>query len=43
MLLIPGTSSVAHLEQNMAAIDLELDEGDLAALDRVEPRDSGVG
>jgi pyridoxine 4-dehydrogenase len=43
MLLIPGASSVAHLEQNMAAIELELDEGDLAALDRVEPRDSGVG
>jgi aryl-alcohol dehydrogenase-like predicted oxidoreductase len=36
MLLIPGTSSVAHLEENMAVADLELDDGDLAALDRVE-------
>jgi aryl-alcohol dehydrogenase-like predicted oxidoreductase len=43
MLLIPGTSSVAHLEQNMAAIELELVDGDLAALDRVEQRDSGAG
>jgi aryl-alcohol dehydrogenase-like predicted oxidoreductase len=39
MLLIPGTSSVAHLEENMAAIELELDDADLAALDRVEQRD----
>jgi aryl-alcohol dehydrogenase-like predicted oxidoreductase len=36
MLLIPGTSSIAHLEENMAANDLELDDGDLAALDRVD-------
>ncbi len=35
MLLIPGTSSVAHLEENMAAIELELDDADLAVLDRV--------
>ena len=35
MLLIPGTSSVAHLEENMAAIEIELDEADRAALDRV--------
>ncbi len=33
MLLIPGTSSVAHLEENMAAIDVELDEQDLAGLE----------
>jgi pyridoxine 4-dehydrogenase len=33
MLLIPGTSSVAHLEENMAAADVELDEQDLAELD----------
>jgi pyridoxine 4-dehydrogenase len=32
MLLIPGTSSVAHLEQNMAALEIELDDADLAAL-----------
>ena len=33
MLLIPGTSSVEHLEENMAAIDVELDENDLAELE----------
>lgn len=38
MLLIPGTSSVAHLEENMAAIEIELDDADLALLDRVEQR-----
>jgi pyridoxine 4-dehydrogenase len=33
MLLIPGTTSVAHLEQNMAAADVELDETDIAELE----------
>ena len=33
MLLIPGTSSVEHLEQNMAVADVELDERDLAELE----------
>jgi aryl-alcohol dehydrogenase-like predicted oxidoreductase len=33
ILLIPGTSSVAHLEENMAAADVELDEQDLAELE----------
>ena len=33
MLLIPGTSSVRHLEENMAAAEVELDERDLAELD----------
>jgi pyridoxine 4-dehydrogenase len=33
ILLIPGTSSVAHLEQNMAAADVELSEQDLAELE----------
>jgi diketogulonate reductase-like aldo/keto reductase len=32
VLLIPGTSSVAHLEQNMAAAGIALDDEDLAAL-----------
>jgi pyridoxine 4-dehydrogenase len=36
ILLIPGTSSVAHLEENYAAIDIELDEADMAELDAVE-------
>jgi pyridoxine 4-dehydrogenase len=35
MLLIPGTSSIAHLEENMAAIEIGLDDDDLAALDRI--------
>jgi pyridoxine 4-dehydrogenase len=33
ILLIPGTSSVEHLEENMAAGDVELDEQDLAELE----------
>ncbi len=32
VLLIPGTSSVAHLEQNLACAEIELGEDDLAAL-----------
>ena len=35
ILLIPGTSSVAHLEQNMAAAGIPLEAEDLVALDRV--------
>jgi aryl-alcohol dehydrogenase-like predicted oxidoreductase len=37
MLLIPGTSSVEHLEENMAAADVELDEQDLAELEHASP------
>ena len=32
---IPGTSSVAHLEENVAAAELELSPEDVAALDRL--------
>jgi pyridoxine 4-dehydrogenase len=32
---IPGTSSVAHLEENVAAAELELSPDDVAALDRL--------
>lgn len=35
MLPIPGTSSVEHLEENVAAATLELTEDELAALDRL--------
>jgi aryl-alcohol dehydrogenase-like predicted oxidoreductase len=42
MLLIPGTSSIADLEENMAAIELELDDVDLVALDRVAQRDGSA-
>jgi aryl-alcohol dehydrogenase-like predicted oxidoreductase len=37
ILLIPGTSSVAHLEENLAAADVELDADDMTALANVEP------
>jgi pyridoxine 4-dehydrogenase len=43
MLLIPGTSSIAHLEENIAATELELDDSDLAALERVGRHDDGAG
>jgi len=33
IILIPGTSSVAHLEQNVAARDLELSDAQMVALD----------
>jgi pyridoxine 4-dehydrogenase len=36
VLLIPGTGSVAHLEENLAAAELALDEEDLTALEGVE-------
>ena len=35
VLLIPGTSSLAHLEQNIAAAGIALDDEDMAALDGV--------
>jgi pyridoxine 4-dehydrogenase len=38
MLLIPGTASTAHLEENLAAGEITLDEEDLATLDSVESR-----
>jgi pyridoxine 4-dehydrogenase len=37
ILLIPGTTSVAHLEENLAAGEIELDAEDLRALEAVEP------
>ena len=36
ILLIPGTSTPAHLEENMAAGDIKLDEQDMARLDEAE-------
>jgi pyridoxine 4-dehydrogenase len=35
ILLIPGTSSLAHLKENVASAAIELDADDMAALDRV--------
>jgi aryl-alcohol dehydrogenase-like predicted oxidoreductase len=43
ILLIPGTSSVAHLEENMGAARVELDREDLAALEDVRHNPVGVG
>ena len=37
ILLIPGTSSVAHLEENLAAADLTLTAEDVARLDGLHP------
>ena len=37
ILLIPGTSSVAHLDENLAAADVALDADDMTALDDVVP------
>ena len=35
ILLIPGTSSLGHLAENLAAAELKLDADTLAALDRI--------
>ncbi|MFJ5064524.1 aldo/keto reductase family oxidoreductase [Streptomyces nigra] len=35
ILLIPGTSSVAHLQENVAGAGLSLSDGDLAELDKI--------
>ncbi|TWR29010.1 oxidoreductase [Mucilaginibacter pallidiroseus] len=37
ILLIPGTSSVAHLEENMKTADIKLDEADIEELDGINP------
>jgi pyridoxine 4-dehydrogenase len=34
MLPIPGTSKAAHLEENVAAVAVQLSDEDFAALDR---------
>ncbi len=38
ILLIPGTSSVAHLEENMQAVNLELTEEDVRELNTISPQ-----
>ena len=42
ILLIPGTSSVAHLEENVHAVGVELDADDMARLEEVQPGGSTV-
>ncbi|HEY9533515.1 MAG TPA: aldo/keto reductase [Mucilaginibacter sp.] len=37
ILLIPGTSSVEHLEENMKTIDIQLSEDDIKELDSISP------
>ena len=37
MLPIPGTSKVAHLEENVAAAEIELSDDELAQLDAISP------
>ena len=38
ILLIPGTSSVKHLEENINAVSLELDENDIQELNSINPK-----
>ncbi len=40
---IPGTKRVAYLEENVGALDVTIDDDDLAALDAAVPRDAVVG
>jgi aryl-alcohol dehydrogenase-like predicted oxidoreductase len=35
ILLIPGTSSVDHLRENLSAADLDLDQDAMTVLDRI--------
>jgi pyridoxine 4-dehydrogenase len=37
MLLIPGTGSIAHLDENLAVASIALDAEDMARLDKVQP------
>jgi aryl-alcohol dehydrogenase-like predicted oxidoreductase len=40
---IPGTKRVAYLEENVAALQLRLDQEDLAAIDQAAPRGVAAG
>jgi aryl-alcohol dehydrogenase-like predicted oxidoreductase len=40
---IPGTKRVKYLDENLGALDVALTEQDLAAIDRVFPRDVAAG
>ena len=40
---IPGTKRVRYLEENVASLDVALDEADLSALEQAVPRDAVVG
>jgi aryl-alcohol dehydrogenase-like predicted oxidoreductase len=40
---IPGTTRVQHLEENVAAAEIELSDEDLARLDEVAPKGAAAG
>jgi aryl-alcohol dehydrogenase-like predicted oxidoreductase len=40
---IPGTKRVSYLEENVAAVDVTLDAGDLARIDEVSPKGFAAG
>ncbi|RXR06117.1 aldo/keto reductase [Pseudoxanthomonas composti] len=40
---VPGTKRLKYLEENLGALDLVLDQADLAAIDAVFPRDAVAG
>jgi aryl-alcohol dehydrogenase-like predicted oxidoreductase len=40
---IPGTSSKARLEENVAALDIELDDEDLEKIEEISPRGAAAG
>ena len=40
---IPGSRSIAHLEENTAAVDIELSPEDLARIDEIAPKGIAVG
>ncbi len=40
---IPGTKRVTYLEENVGAVDVELTDDDLQALERAVPRDAVAG
>ncbi|MQP74350.1 aldo/keto reductase [Stenotrophomonas sp. MYb238] len=40
---IPGTKRLAYLEENLGALDVALDAGDLARIDAVFPADAAAG
>lgn len=42
VLLIPGTSSIEHLQQNLAAGDIELDDATMAALEGVKSQSNNA-
>jgi aryl-alcohol dehydrogenase-like predicted oxidoreductase len=40
---IPGTRNLARLEENAAAVDVQLTADELAEIDRIAPKGAGAG